>query len=98
MQLNCINNTFFVLFQVPPHNTTVLDLKKAIKRHVNLSLKRENVDKKISWKYLWKKYYLCFEDTRLSNDNENIKAYGITNKIELYFTKRHREKNKLMKS
>ncbi|XP_012523124.1 U11/U12 small nuclear ribonucleoprotein 25 kDa protein isoform X2 [Monomorium pharaonis] len=83
---------------VPPHNTTVLDLKKAIKRHMNLALKRENVEKKISWKHIWKKYHLCFEDIRLSNDNENIKAYGITNKIELHFAKRRREKNKLIKS
>jgi len=76
----------------------VLDLKKAIKRHMNLALKRENVKKKISWKHIWKKYHLCFEDIRLSNDNENIKAYGITNKVELHFTKRRREKNKLIKS
>lgn len=100
-KLHCIyrfNNTLFPLFQVPPHNTTVFDLKKAIKRHTNLSLKRENVQKKISWKHVWKKNHLCFGDIRLSNDNENIKAYGITNKVELHFTKRRREKNKLMKS
>ncbi|XP_017766889.1 PREDICTED: U11/U12 small nuclear ribonucleoprotein 25 kDa protein-like, partial [Eufriesea mexicana] len=80
---------------VPPHNTTVLDLKKAIKRHTNLSLKREKVKKKISWKHVWKKYHLCFDDIKLINDNENIKAYGITNKAELYYVKRRREKNKL---
>lgn len=91
-------NIFFVLFQVPPHNTTVLDLKKAVKRHMNLSLKRENVNKKISWKHVWKKYHLCFKDIRLSNDKENIKAYGIANKVELHFAKRRREKNKLIKS
>ncbi|KYN11886.1 PREDICTED: U11/U12 small nuclear ribonucleoprotein 25 kDa protein [Trachymyrmex cornetzi] len=83
---------------VPPHNTTVLDLKKAIKRHTNLSLKRENVKKKTSWKHIWKKYHLCFGDIRLSNDNENIKAYGIANKVELHFIKRRREKNKLIKN
>lgn len=82
---------------VPSHNTTVFDLKKAVKRHMNLSLKRENVQKKISWKHIWKKYHLCYEDVKLSNNNENIKSYGITNKAELHFTKRHREKNKLMK-
>lgn len=82
---------------VSPHNTTVLDLKKAVKRHVNLSLKREKVKKKISWKHVWKKYHLCFEGTRLFNDNENIKFYNITNKAELYFAKRRREKNKLSK-
>jgi len=65
---------------------------------MNLSLKRENVKKKISWKYIWKKYHLRFEDTILSNDNKNIKAYGIINKVELYFVKRQREKNKFMRS
>lgn len=83
------------MFKVSPHDTTVLDLKKAIKRHVNLSLKRENIKKKISWKHIWKKYHLCFGDIRLSNNNENIKFYGITNKTELHFTKRRREKNKI---
>lgn len=83
---------------VSPHNTTVLDLKKAIKRHTNISLKREKVKKKISWKHVWKKYYLCFENVKLVDDNENIKAYGIMNKAELHYVKRRREKNKLMKN
>ncbi|XP_034190795.1 U11/U12 small nuclear ribonucleoprotein 25 kDa protein [Osmia lignaria lignaria] len=83
---------------VPPHNTTVLNLKKAIKRHTNLSLKRENVKKKISWTHIWKKYHLCFDNVKLINDNENIKAYGVTNKAELYYVKKRREKNKLIKN
>lgn len=82
---------------VSPHTTTVLDLKKAIKRQTNLSLKRENIRKKISWKHVWKKYHLCFDDVKLTNDNENIKAYGITNKAELHYVKRRREKNKLIR-
>lgn len=85
------------MFQVPPHNTTVLDLKKAVQRHTNLSLKRESVEKKISWRHIWRKYHLCFEDIRLSNDKENIKIYGVINKAELHFAKRRREKNKLIK-
>ncbi|XP_076238036.1 U11/U12 small nuclear ribonucleoprotein 25 kDa protein [Calliopsis andreniformis] len=83
---------------VPPHNTTVLDLKKAIKRHTNISLKREKVKRKVSWKHVWKKYYLCFENVKLIDDYENIKAYGITNKAELHYVKRCREKNKLSKN
>ncbi|KAG7208358.1 hypothetical protein KM043_014593 [Ampulex compressa] len=82
---------------VPPHNTTVLDLKRAVKRHTTLSLKRENVKKKISWKHVWKKYDLCFLDIKLSNNNENIKAYGIANKAELHYVKKRREKNRLGK-
>ncbi|XP_033330066.1 U11/U12 small nuclear ribonucleoprotein 25 kDa protein [Megalopta genalis] len=80
---------------VPPHNTTVLDLKKAIKRHTTLSLKRENVKQIISWKRVWRKYHLCFENVKLTDERENIKTYGITNKAELYYVKRRREKNKL---
>ncbi|KAL6261104.1 hypothetical protein P5V15_008634 [Pogonomyrmex californicus] len=82
---------------VPPYSTTVLDLKKAIKRHMNLALKRENVKKKISWKHIWKKYHLCFKNIRLSDNNENIKSYGVANKAELRFAKKRREKNKLTK-
>ncbi|XP_076753836.1 U11/U12 small nuclear ribonucleoprotein 25 kDa protein [Xylocopa sonorina] len=82
---------------VPPHNTTVLELKKAIKRHTNLSLKREKVKKKISWKHIWKKYHLCFNNIKLVNDKENIKAYGVTNKAELHYVKKRREKNRLIK-
>ncbi|XP_076662647.1 U11/U12 small nuclear ribonucleoprotein 25 kDa protein [Andrena cerasifolii] len=83
---------------VPPHNTTVLDLKKAVKRHTNLSLKREKVKKKISWKHVWRKYYLSFENVKLTDDNENIKAYGISNKAELHYVKRRREKNKMTRN
>jgi len=79
---------------VPPHTTTVLDLKKAIKRYTDLALKREKVKKKISWKHVWKKYQLRFNDTVLDNDNENIKNYGISNKVELSYAKRLREKNR----
>ncbi|XP_076278019.1 U11/U12 small nuclear ribonucleoprotein 25 kDa protein [Lasioglossum baleicum] len=82
---------------VPPHNTTVLDLKKAIKRHTTLSLKRESVKRIISWKHVWRKYYLCFENIKLADDKENIKTYGISNKAELHYVKRRREKNKLMR-
>ncbi|XP_031841797.1 U11/U12 small nuclear ribonucleoprotein 25 kDa protein [Nomia melanderi] len=83
---------------VPPYNTTVLDLKKAIKRHTTLSLKRENVKRIISWKHVWKKYYLCFENVKLIDDKEDIKTYGISNKAELYYIKKRREKNKLVRN
>ncbi|KAK2580232.1 hypothetical protein KPH14_012488 [Odynerus spinipes] len=83
---------------VPTHTTTVLDLKRAIKRHTNLCFKRDNVKKKISWKHVWRKYNLCFDNVQLSNDNENLKTYGITNKAELYYVKKYREKNKLRNS
>ena len=57
-----------------------------------MSLRREKVRNKISWKHVWKKYNLCFEDTILTSDNENIKNYGIRNKSELCYVKKLREK------
>ncbi|XP_012260784.1 U11/U12 small nuclear ribonucleoprotein 25 kDa protein-like [Athalia rosae] len=83
---------------VPPHDTTVLDLKKAIKRHTILALKREKVKRKISWKHVWKKYNICFGNTQLINDDEDIRNYGVTNKVELYYAKKRREKNKGVKT
>ncbi|XP_015122843.1 U11/U12 small nuclear ribonucleoprotein 25 kDa protein isoform X2 [Diachasma alloeum] len=80
---------------IPPHNTTVLDLKKAIECQTNLSLKREKVYKKISWKHVWKKYHIHFDEIPLSNDEENIKTYGVSNRVELHYRKRYREKNKI---
>ncbi|XP_043282148.1 U11/U12 small nuclear ribonucleoprotein 25 kDa protein [Venturia canescens] len=79
---------------VAPHTTTVLDLKKAIRRYTDLALKRERVKTKISWKHVWKKYQLSFNDSILSDDSANIKNYGISNRTELHFIKRIREKNK----
>ena len=69
-------------------------MKKAIKRATNLSLKRDGVDKKISWKHVWSKYWLSFEGLKLENDLENIEDYGITNKAILKYAKKRREKNK----
>lgn len=81
------------MLQVSPHNTTVHDLKRAVKRDTNLALRRENIKKQISWKHIWKKYYLSFNGTHLVNDNENIKAYGLHNKAELCYVKKRRNKH-----
>ena len=72
-----------------------MDLKKAVRRHTNLALKRENINKKISWKHVWKKYYLAFDDLRLDNDLEEIESYGLCNKATIRYVKRKRLKNKL---
>lgn len=70
----------------------MLDLKKAIKRHTELALRREKVRRKISWKHVWNKYQLQFNDTVLDCDSENIKNYGIINKVELCYAKKLRRK------
>ncbi|XP_001606078.1 U11/U12 small nuclear ribonucleoprotein 25 kDa protein [Nasonia vitripennis] len=80
---------------VPSKNTSVLELKKAVKRHTNLALKREKVTKKISWKHVWKKYYLSFDNVTLADDKEDIRNYGIRSKAVLKYVKRRREKNRV---
>lgn len=82
---------------VSPNNTTVLDLKRAVRRDTNLALRRENIKKQISWKHIWKKYYLSFNGTHLENDNENIKSYGLHNKAELRYVKKRRNKHMISK-
>lgn len=73
-------------------NATVGDLKRAVKRHFELKMQREDGPKHISWKYVWKTYWLYFEGQKLKDDNKNLKEYGIRNKDQVTFVKRLKEK------
>lgn len=67
---------------------TVLDLKKAIRRHMEIKLHRECGPSHISWRSVWKSYWLLFDNEKLTNDNETLKNYGIGNMSEVKFIKR----------
>ncbi|KAK0161679.1 hypothetical protein PV327_008098 [Microctonus hyperodae] len=82
---------------VPSNNTTVLELKKAIQTQTNLALHREKIKKKISWKHVWKKYHLSSYGVVLNDEKEKIKNYGVSNRTELNYLKRRREKNRVIK-
>ncbi|XP_002731950.1 U11/U12 small nuclear ribonucleoprotein 25 kDa protein-like [Saccoglossus kowalevskii] len=69
---------------------TVRDLRNAIKRHFTMKLEREGGNKFISWRYIWKTYWLCFEEEKLTEINKKIKDYGIRNRDEVTFVKRYR--------
>lgn len=99
--------------KVPETHTTVLDLKRAIKRNYELNQRRlanrmqrssDNNDKplkkrhrhsssdvdghrttRISWRYIWRKYYLEYDGEPLSDDRQLLKDYGIRNKSSLKF-------------
>ncbi|KAF7284042.1 hypothetical protein GWI33_022661 [Rhynchophorus ferrugineus] len=75
---------------IPQQNTTVLDLKKAIKRSFILKQLRQKSKTKISWKYIWKTFWL--QNTQngkvLKNDKELVTIYGVANRTELRFVKR----------
>lgn len=70
----------------------VNDLKKAIQRHLTLKQMREGRTTFISWKYVWRTYWLVFEGEKLSEDEKTIENYGIKNKDEITFSKRLRQK------
>ncbi|CAI5675892.1 U11/U12 small nuclear ribonucleoprotein 25 kDa protein [Oreochromis niloticus] len=73
-------------------NATVLDLKKAICRFMELKQQREGGVKHISWRYVWRTYHLVFQGEKLEDDKMRLKDYGIRNRDEVTFMKRLRKK------
>ncbi|XP_018571916.1 U11/U12 small nuclear ribonucleoprotein 25 kDa protein [Anoplophora glabripennis] len=78
---------------IPQRGTTVLDLKKAIKRTFTLKQQRQRSKTKISWRYVWRTYNLQNVETgRVMKDNtKEVSEYGIVNKSELRFVKKLRK-------
>lgn len=81
-----------VLPVVVIQNATVHDLKKAIQRHISLKLSREGGPNFVSWKHVWKTYWLLFEGQKLTEDHQPLTHYGIQSKDEVTFIKRLRRK------
>lgn len=81
-----------VLPVVVIQNATVHDLKKAIQRHISLKLSREGGPSIVSWKHVWKTYWLSFQGQKLTDDHQPLKYYGIQSKDEVTFVKRLRRK------
>lgn len=77
-----------VLPVVVRQNGTVLELKKAIQRHVILRQARIAGIRRISWRYVWRAYWLYFNGQKLSDDKKLMKEYGISNRDEVTFVKR----------
>ncbi|XP_029641128.1 U11/U12 small nuclear ribonucleoprotein 25 kDa protein [Octopus sinensis] len=77
-----------VMRVVVVQDATVLDLKHAIKRYVQLKQARQNGPEHISWRYIWKRYWLYFDGQKLSDDSKPLKEYGIRNKADVTFKHR----------
>lgn len=77
---------------VVPREATVRDLKEALRKHVALALARQGVRRKVSWRYVWKSYWLASDGETLKNDNAKLLEVGVRHKSSLTFIKRHREK------
>ncbi|XP_026180834.1 U11/U12 small nuclear ribonucleoprotein 25 kDa protein [Mastacembelus armatus] len=73
-------------------NASVLDLKKAIRRFMELKQQREGGVKHVSWRYVWRSYQLVFQGEKLEDDKMRLKDYGIRNRDEVTFMKRLRKK------
>ncbi|XP_028904521.1 U11/U12 small nuclear ribonucleoprotein 25 kDa protein isoform X1 [Ornithorhynchus anatinus] len=54
-------------------NATVLDLKKAIQRSVQLRQEREGGTQHISWSYVWRTYHLTFAGEKLTEDGKKLR-------------------------
>lgn len=81
-----------VMAIVVTQDATVLDLKHAIKRHITLKQLRNGGKQHISWRYIWKRFWLYFDGQKLKDDKTKLKDYGIQNKDEITFIKRLTEK------
>ncbi|KAK5638129.1 hypothetical protein RI129_012424 [Pyrocoelia pectoralis] len=73
---------------IPQQGTTVRDLKKAIQRSFDLKQQRLRSKTKISWRYIWRTYYLQHDLEIMKDDNELVLNYGVKNKSEIRFLKR----------
>uniref|UniRef100_A0A1B6FED4 SNRNP25 ubiquitin-like domain-containing protein n=1 Tax=Cuerna arida TaxID=1464854 RepID=A0A1B6FED4_9HEMI len=72
---------------------TVLDLKRAIHRHMSWRMTRQKQRVKISWRYIWKTYHLQYDSERLTKDEMLLSEIGIKNRSRVTFVKRLREKS-----
>ncbi|KAL1500854.1 hypothetical protein ABEB36_006278 [Hypothenemus hampei] len=75
---------------IPRQNTSVLDLKKAIQRHFSLKQQRQKSKTKISWRYIWRAYWLqnISNGRILKINKELVSNYGVVNRSELRFVKK----------
>jgi U11/U12 small nuclear ribonucleoprotein SNRNP25 len=81
---------------VKQKGATVLDLKRAIRRHMAWKMDRLQKKVKISWKYIWKTYYLVYESEKLTKDEKLLTDIGIRNKSRVTFVKKLREKGRIL--
>ncbi|OXB54907.1 hypothetical protein ASZ78_011269 [Callipepla squamata] len=54
-------------------NATVLDLKKALRRHVQLRQARRGGVQHLSWRYIWRTYHLTYGGEKLADDGKKLR-------------------------
>ncbi|KAG5882369.1 hypothetical protein JTB14_036293 [Gonioctena quinquepunctata] len=83
---------------IPQKGTTVLELKKAIRRTFTLRQQRQRIKTKISWKYVWRTFNLqnVQNGQVMRSNKKEVSDYGIVNKSEIRFVKRLRKESPLL--
>ncbi|NXA80611.1 SNR25 protein, partial [Thryothorus ludovicianus] len=72
-------------------NASVLELKKALRRHMQLRQARQGGVQHLSWKYIWRTYHLTYNGEKLADDKKKLREYGIRNRDEVSFIKKLRK-------
>lgn len=72
-------------------NASVLELKKALRRHIQLRQARQGGVQHLSWKYIWRTYHLTYNGEKLADDRKKLREYGIRNRDEVSFIKKLRK-------
>ena len=81
-----------VITVIVDQNASVADLKKAIRRGFELRRERQGeAGVAVSWKYVWRAYWLVFDGQKLNENNKLLKEFGVRNRDEVTFVKRLRE-------
>lgn len=72
-------------------DVSVSGFKKAIRHHVDLQQSRKGSLLRISWRHVWKRYWLVYCGVKLKDDNKLLRDYDIRNRDEVHFIPRLRE-------
>ncbi|XP_026560324.1 U11/U12 small nuclear ribonucleoprotein 25 kDa protein [Pseudonaja textilis] len=72
-------------------SASVLELKKALRRFVQLRQERQGGARHISWRHVWRTYSLTFGGEKLADDRKKLREYGIRNRDEVSFVKKLRQ-------
>ncbi|XP_032086389.1 U11/U12 small nuclear ribonucleoprotein 25 kDa protein isoform X2 [Thamnophis elegans] len=72
-------------------SASVLELKKALRRFVQLRQERQSGARHISWRHVWRTYSLTFGGEKLADDRKKLREYGIRNRDEVSFVKKLRQ-------
>jgi len=77
---------------VVTQSAKVIDLKHAIQRHFTLRQMRTGGSTHLSWRHIWKRHWLSYNNEKLMDDNRKLKSYGIRNREFVTFIKRLRNR------